>query len=218
MHSPSVPLGRRDFSVLEWERSDGKQERMDMTRVYFVRHAAPNFDNHDDLTRELTAQGIKDRRLVTAFLADKGIDAIFSSPYKRAVDTMKEFAEVRKLEITLVNDFRERKISGEWIADFNGFSKRQWLDFDFRLPEGESLREVQERNINALNRILETHAGKNIAIGGHGTAISAVIQYYDRSFGYKEFNEIKGLMPWIAEFSFEDGSCTGIKKHNLFQQ
>ena len=25
-----------------------------MTTVYFVRHAQPNYENHDDLTRELT--------------------------------------------------------------------------------------------------------------------------------------------------------------------
>ncbi len=64
-----------------------------MTTVYFVRHAAPNLHNHDDLTRELTEQGLQDRKQVTAFLRDKGIDVIFSSPYKRAVDTIKEFAD-----------------------------------------------------------------------------------------------------------------------------
>ena len=189
-----------------------------MTNVYFVRHAAPNFDNHDDMTRELTAQGLKDRRLVTLFLQDRGIDAIFSSPYKRAVDTIKAFAESRNLEIELVSDFRERKIAGEWIEDFNEFSKKQWADFDFKLPEGESLREVQERNIQALRRILETHAGENIVVGSHGTAMSVIIQYYDPSFGYSEFDKIKSWMPWIAEFSFEGEQCTGIKKHNLFLQ
>ena len=38
-----------------------------MTNVYFVRHATPNYDNHDDLARELTAQGLKDRKQVTSF-------------------------------------------------------------------------------------------------------------------------------------------------------
>lgn len=28
-----------------------------MTNVYFVRHAQPNYENHDDLTRELTEKG-----------------------------------------------------------------------------------------------------------------------------------------------------------------
>ena len=64
-----------------------------MTTIYFVRHAEPNYNNHDDMSRELTHKGLKDRVLVTDFLADKQIDVVLSSPYKRAVDTVKEFAE-----------------------------------------------------------------------------------------------------------------------------
>ena len=111
-----------------------------MTRVYFVRHAQPNFNNHDDLTRELTEQGRRDRKLVTAFLKVKEIGAVFSSPYKRAVDTIKEFADAQGMEIELVSDFRERKVGDLWIGNFDSFCKRQWDDFDYKLPAGESLR------------------------------------------------------------------------------
>lgn len=44
-----------------------------MTNVYFVRHAQPNYENHDDLTRELTENGLQDRKLVTEFLRDKEV-------------------------------------------------------------------------------------------------------------------------------------------------
>ncbi len=186
-----------------------------MTNVYFVRHAAPNYGNHDDLTRELSAQGLKDRRLVTSFLQDKEIDAIFSSPYKRAVDTIKEFADSRHMEIQLVDDFRERKIESGWIEDFDGFCKKQWADFDFKLSDGESLREVQERNIRALFRILKTHRDKNIVIGSHGTALSTVIHYFAPTFGCGEFYQIKNLMPWIVRFSFEECRCSEMEKYNL---
>ena len=188
-----------------------------MTTVYFVRHATSNFNNHDDLTRELTAQGLKDRELVTAFLRDKGIDAIFSSPYKRAVDTIKEFADDRKMEIVFISDFRERKVGGSWIENFDSFCKEQWEDFDFKLSEGESLREVQKRNIRALDQLLETYADKNIAVGSHGTALCTIINYFDPSFGYNEFEQIKNLMPWIVKFSFEGNKCLEIEKINLFQ-
>lgn len=188
-----------------------------ITDVYFVRHAAPNYNNHDDMSRELTEQGLRDRKLVTDFLSDKNISVALSSPYKRAVDTIKEFADVYNLQIQIIDDFRERKIDSEWIEDFNAFCKRQWEDFDFKLSGGESLREVQSRNINALNNALEFHGGKSIVIGSHGTALSTVINYFDSSFGYDEFNEIKNLMPWIVEFIFESGRCLEIRKYNLFQ-
>ena len=63
-----------------------------MTNIYFIRHAEPNYENHDDTLRELTAKGLKDRKLVTAFLSDKNIDVVISSPYKRAYDTVYDFA------------------------------------------------------------------------------------------------------------------------------
>lgn len=44
-----------------------------MTNVYFVRHAQPNYENHDDLTRELTEKRLQDRKLVTEFLRDKEV-------------------------------------------------------------------------------------------------------------------------------------------------
>ena len=44
-----------------------------MTKIYFVRHAEPNYNNHDDLTRELTEKGWNDRQKVADFLKDKNI-------------------------------------------------------------------------------------------------------------------------------------------------
>lgn len=57
------------------------------TEFYFVRHAKPNLDNHDDMTRELDEKGMIDRALVTKFLEDKQIEVVLSSPFKRAIDT-----------------------------------------------------------------------------------------------------------------------------------
>ena len=115
-----------------------------MTTVYFVRHAEPNYKNHDDMTRELTEKGLNDRKLVTEFLSDKAVDIVLSSPYKRAVDTVRDFAETKGFEVEIIEDFRERKIDSEWIEDFNAFSKAQWKDFNYKLSDGESLGEVME--------------------------------------------------------------------------
>ncbi len=189
-----------------------------MTVLYFVRHAEPNYMNHDDLSRELTAKGLRDSKLVTRFLSDKDVDIIFSSPYKRAVDTLRDFSESRGLEIHLEDDFRERRVDSCWIEDFTSFCKAQWADFDYKLSDGETLREVQARNIAALNRLLTEHRNKTIVVGSRGTALSTVIHYYDRRFGYADFEKIKGLMPWIVKFTFEDDICTEIQSYNVFEE
>ena len=143
-----------------------------MTTIYFVRHAQPNYENHDDMSRELSEKGLRDRALVTDFLRDRKVEVVLSSPFKRA----------------------------------------------YKLSDGESLGEVQRRNIQALNKVLEEYAGKSIAIGSHGTALSTIINYYDKSFGHDEFEKIRGLMPWVVEFSFDGDKCIGIQKHNLFER
>lgn len=187
-----------------------------MTTIYFVRHAEPNFQNHDDRTRELTAKGMQDRKLVTAFLSDKNVDLVLSSPYKRAVDTVADFAESYGMKIRLVDAFRERKVESVWIEDFSGFCKRQWADFNYKLTDGETLKEVQARNIAALSDVLECYSGKTIVIGSHGTALSTIINYYNPSFGFSDFNRIKNLMPWIVRFTFEGHQCLSIDAFDLF--
>lgn len=194
------------------------EEVIRTTTIYFVRHAEPNYENHDDRTRELSPKGLEDRKLVTNFLSDKKIDAVLSSPYRRAVDTVSEFAKSQDLTIQIVEDFRERRIDSGWIADFLSFSRAQWADFDYKLSDGECLREVQERNIRALNRVLEEYHGKTVAVGSHGTALSTIVNYYDRRFGYQEFDKIRALMPWIVRFTFHGKNCVDIEQYDLFEK
>ena len=187
-----------------------------MTHIYFVRHAQPNYDNHDDFSRELSEKGLKDRKLATAFLEDKNIDMVLSSPYLRSVDTVKHFADKYDFEIKTIDDFRERKIDSVWIEDFNGFCKKQWSDFSYKLSDGESLGEVQRRNIAALNQVLSAYKGNNIVVGSHGTALSTIVNYYQPDFGYEEFERIRGVMPWIVHFAFEGTECRRIESYDLF--
>ncbi len=140
-----------------------------------------------------------------------------SSPFKRAIDTIIEFADSLGLQIKLVDEFRERKVGNSWIDDFTAFTQNQWRDFSFKLSDGECLKEVQERNVTALLELIKQYKGKNIVIGGHGTALSTIINYFDSSFGYEDFENIKTKMPWIVEFQFDqDANCQAIYKHDLF--
>ena len=189
-----------------------------MTTIYFVRHAEPNYENHDDLERELSHKGLRDRALVTQFLSDKRISVVLSSPYKRAVDTVSEFAKHKKINIVTIDDFRERRVNSEWIPNFDAFCRKQWEDFQYKLTDGESLSEVQKRNIAALQSVLETYQGKNIVIGTHGTALSTIINYYDKDFGYCDFQKIKKLMPWVVRMEFDLECCVTITQYDLFKE
>ena len=101
--------------------------------IYLIRHAEPNYNNHQDDERELTAEGLQDCQLLLDYFKDISIDRIYSSPFKRALQTIDELAKEKNLPIQIKENFRERKIDDVWIDDFNTFSQRQWQDFNYKL-------------------------------------------------------------------------------------
>ena len=157
------------------------------TNIYFVRHAQSDYSNKDEKLRPLTEKGMEDRMRVTKALQDKNIVAVYSSPYKRAYDTVKDLADRYGLEINVVEDFKERKVDNAWVEDFRAFSRKQWGDFNFKLENGECLREVQERNVTAFYDVLKNNLGRNVVVGSHGTALSTIINYFSPDFGYDDF-------------------------------
>ncbi|MCL2109955.1 MAG: histidine phosphatase family protein [Oscillospiraceae bacterium] len=192
-----------------------------MTNIYFVRHAESDFSVHDGETRPLTAKGRSDCRLVTEFLSDKGIDAVLSSPYKRAVDTVADFAAQNNFEVVKIDGFRERKSDSDWSrhhAHFFDFIKHQWADFNYTHSDGECLADVQARNIAALNDVLAVYKNQNIAIGTHGTALSTIINHYENTYGFEDFMEMVNIMPWVVKLVFVGNECIEIQKINIFNK
>lgn len=194
-----------------------------MTTIYFIRHAEPAREMpNTDATFPLTEKGKADTALVTHFLRGKGIEAVLSSPFKRAADTVAPFARELGVEVELIEDFRERAVGHEWVEDFRAYGEAQWADFSYKLEGGECLAEVQKRNIAALRGVLRRFKGKNIAVGTHGTALSLIINYFDPAYDRRDFWEMVSKMPWCVKITFEDGNdadtprCTGIEKIDLF--
>ena len=188
-----------------------------MTTIFFVRHAEPDLSIHDDYLRPLSSKGELDCALVTEFLRDKKIEVALSSPFKRAIDTILPFVNGIGLQIKTIEDFRERKVnSGCWIEDFNTFSQNQWADFSYKLSGGECLFEVQERNIAALENVLVQYQNKSIVIGTHGTALSTIINYYDNTYGYADFQSIVNVFPWVVKMEFDGEKCVKMEKIDLF--
>ena len=188
------------------EPSDGSMAESELTHVYFVRHAQPVHSHQEDRTRPLTQEGREDAALVTKVLEDKGIDCFYSSPYLRSLDTIRPAASFYGLPICEDERFRERQAGekgnvGLWAE--NSPLRRRWQDFSWHEPGGESLGQVQQRNVEALKELLREHRGKRIAIGTHGTALSAILHYYRPDFGCEDFLRIIDWMPYIVELTFD---------------
>ena len=169
-----------------------------VTTIIFVRHAQANY-GVDDRIRPLTEDGLKSREVVFETLKNIHIDQFLSSPYRRSMETIQTAADYFGMPIETDERFREREV-GTWD---DGWLERRWADFSCAEEGGECLASVQARNIEALKEVLAKYAGETVAIGTHGTALSTILNYYDKSFGLSDFLRIVGWMPYIVELTFE---------------
>ena len=169
--------------------------------LYFIRHAETIYRAEDeDFNRPLSARGIEDAKELVDIFKDINIDKIYASPYFRAIDTIKYIAKDKELSIELMDNLKERKVADHYIDDFFEYANNQWNDFEYSLPGGESLKEVQERGLKALNKIVNNHEAGNIIVAGHGTWLGVILNYFDESFDYQYWQTIK--MPDIYLFKY----------------
>jgi 2,3-bisphosphoglycerate-dependent phosphoglycerate mutase len=170
-----------------------------MTTLYFVRHAKVTY-LEDDHTRPLSEEGKLDVSKVTKLFKDIDVEEIVSSPFIRAIHTIKGIAEDKGLSIECYDDLCERKVADGFINDFEIFVQRQWEDFDFKLDGGESLHEVQKRGNEVIRYILDIYKDKTVVIGTHGTFLSMQLNYYDSKYDFEFWKTMK--MPDIFKFEF----------------
>ena len=182
-----------------------------MTKVYFVRHAQPEFSWKEDRTRPLTEEGRQDAAMVPEFFKDKKIDCFYCSPYKRSMDTIAETAVYFGKEIIIDERLREREKGPD--GNNHGMFQKRWADHAYHEEGGESIAMVQKRNIEALQEILAENQGKEIVIGTHGTALSTILNFYDSNFGCEDFLRIIDWMPYIIELEFEGSRFIEKREH-----
>ena len=155
--------------------------------VLLIRHAEPiplGSPDVADNDRPLTDAG----RSAAAELAEEldgwEITAIYSSPYRRALETVEILARRRRLEVQVLEDLRERLLSTALHDDWEASLTRAWEDSDLALPGAESGRSAQRRAMAILDLLRTRHAsGGRLVLGSHGNLISLVLQHLEPGIG-----------------------------------
>ena len=155
-----------------------------MTTVYFIRHSKPlkinNEFNNDNLQliNEKEILSIEGEELAKEVsLKFQNIDAVCSSSYVRAICTAKYIADRNDLNINIISDFGERKFGiNSWDELPKDFAIRQFEDENYKIKNGESLKEVKNRMYNSLIKVLNENKNKNICIVSHSTAMTALFK------------------------------------------
>ena len=159
-----------------------------MTNLYLVRHAHSHWT--PDETRPLSPQGMTDALRVAEILAPVKPEAIYSSPYLRARQTVEPLAEALTMPVLEVADLRERTLCDPPVDDWKAALERSWQDFSFTLPGGESSGAAQERAVAACHHIVENHPDGSIVIATHGNLLALLMNHYDPSVGYAEWDAL----------------------------
>jgi probable phosphomutase (TIGR03848 family) len=111
------------------------------------------------------------------------LDAIYSSPMERALETAAPFARQAGRDAETVNELNEIEF-GEWTGcTFEELAPRDdWRRFNecrsmARPPGGESMLEVQERALRAVEAIRVRHPTGTCAVVSHGDVLRSLIAY-----------------------------------------
>lgn len=160
-----------------------------MTRFILVRHGETlanrefrYIGTRDDL---LSDRGEEQAQLLAQALAVLPVQAVYSSPLKRAAKTAEPIAALHNLPVTILSDLRECSF-GTWegmsraevLASGSAAVKqlRAWERSPAAAPpNGESFEAVQARVISAVAHLVEQHPDQTIVLVSHVGPIKVLL-------------------------------------------
>lgn len=159
-----------------------------MTTFYLVRHGLTDHTGHK-LTGwtagvHLSEEG-QDQAAATAdHLAKIKLRAVYSSPIERTVETAGFIASRQGLKVKIRAGLGEVHYGGWTGRSFKTLTRTKlWEQIQSfpsgaRFPDGETLRETQNRAIDALDRIRVDHPKGAVCCVTHADVIRLVVAHY----------------------------------------
>ena len=160
-----------------------------MAYALLIRHAQNDWVSKNRLAGwtpgvHLNDAGLKQAGQLAKRLSELPLKALYSSPLERCIETATMIAEPHGMKITLleaVGEVRYGKWEGKKIKKLS--KKPAWRTIQhfpsrFRFPDGESLLEVQQRAVSAIESLSLLHKNEMIAIVSHADVIKLALAHY----------------------------------------
>ncbi|MGD0112701.1 MAG: histidine phosphatase family protein [Armatimonadota bacterium] len=187
-----------------------------MTRVLLIRHGQTEW-NRKQVVRgradiPLSSVGIEQAMAVAERLAHEPISAVYSSPLARALVTAEHVARRHGLQPCRVEGLTDISF-GAWEGRSHEDVKREdgelyvrWQSQPHlvRLPDGETLAEVRQRVMAALNDIVTRHTGSTVAVVAHRAANKVLLCAF-LGLGDDAFWRIRQDTGCVNELEWEGG-------------
>lgn len=124
--------------------------------IYLIRHSGPfvNLIGYEKKSFKeqsknmiLSVEGEIKASILSENSELKEIDKIYSSNYARTIATAKYIAKSNNICLNVLDAINEREFGVEFIQDLpDNFIQNQFLDYDYKLKDGESLNEARKKN------------------------------------------------------------------------
>ena len=159
-----------------------------MVEVILLRHAEPEMAGHyigRGSDPGLSPEGRRISELLAGFLQAEQPDILYSSPLKRARETLEPVAGRLKMPIHLEENFSELDF-GDWegltwkeIEETDTTLFHAWVDHPWTIspPGGETLMELRERVIASFRRLTDTSGPRKIIVATHGGPLRTILGY-----------------------------------------
>ncbi len=159
-----------------------------MTKFYLVRQAESMAE--DGLPEELwplSPAGQSRARRIVSVLGTLGIEHIYASSDRGAIETVQPLAQIYRLKILVLNELREHKIAKGGAEDLTALRAKTWEDFDFVPENHESSRQAQRRLVRVIQSLMLHHQEEVVAISLHSNAIALFLNAIDPSFTWERW-------------------------------
>ena len=186
-----------------------------MTQLILARHGQTSW-NVEKVFRgradvDLNEIGVRQAELLAKYLGNWELEAIYSSPLKRALDTANIVARRQKVEVRIADGLTDIDF-GKWQSLPEQQVKRLYPDlFDqwrtnphtVRTPGGEDLEDVTRRAVEVVNSIVCGHRG-NVLLVSHRVVLKVLICHL-LGLDNSHFWNIRQDVCGITIFDYADG-------------
>ena len=178
---------------------------MSDTTLYFVRHGETDYNRQrivqgQGVDPSLNATGREQAEAVAHRLADVSFDAIYTSTLRRASET----AEIIARQHSRVPVYRLKALEEMAWGCYEGipFSpalkqifedlNARWLqgEYDYQIPDGESILDVQQSGRQAMDHILTRHTDETVLVVTHGRYLRVLLATLLDEYGLERMHEI----------------------------
>ena len=179
------------------------------TRLFLVRHA--HADWQPDEGRPLSLRGRSDARRVAGLLTPVRPRAVYSSPSRRALETVEDLARRCSLEPSLRSDLRERELPPVAPERFGAVVRASW-DEPGRpaVAGGESNRAARARGRAAILDIASRHPGESVVVATHGHLLALALGALDPAYGFSFWRSL--TFPDVYEVVIEGESPAAVSR------